>query len=329
MLDNPCNDADILLSIVELNKQKLNILLQMQKEEEINGVDSSNYIQLIDIYTLICDVLHKKLIGLSPEKRQKLLSIMEDFNRNKFVTDHILQVTNLPEQKLVLVRTISDLGSSFFHLYPNHNNNRLSYLQKFFEQLGVVVKKDNSESELINTDLVNEYMVSDYSNMLLQVIEERISKTKDLEEKKQLLGLKYHCIFLLEALEYRMLITNFSLSNYPHLIDAITVETAGITIQEYLNEFDLIISSSLENMVEKYAYKIMQTKRSLNLVSKIYLQVFSSLLTDKDLLECLKTEKSFLIGLEDEVVKKIIEMNQILDQGEKADYSYQRKYPNI
>lgn len=329
MLETECKDIDILLSIVELNKQKLNILSQMQKEEEINGVDSSNYIQLTDIYALICNVLHKKLIALSPEKKQRLLSIIRDFNENQIITDHILQITSLSEQKLVLVRTIYDLGSSFISLYPNHNNSRLSYIRKFFEQLGIVIEEDYPTVEPINANLVNEYMVSDYSNVLFQVIEERIDKTQDLEERKQLLSLKYHCVFLLEALEYRMLITHFSLSNHPHLIDAITIETAGITIQKYLHEFDRIISSALENMIKQYTYKIIVDKESLDLDSKIYLQAFSGLLTDKELLESLKMDIQTFAGQEEGVVDKIIEMKEILDQGEKADYSYQRKYPNI
>lgn len=284
------NRVDFLLSLVELNKIKLDTLNKMAYYEYKNLKDSKDYIDLIELYKITCSVINNKLKKKTYEEKIELRNDLLRLNNSVGEEINFVLLLDYVEDKdLVLKRTLVDLNTDILRLYHDTEEKSVQNISFVLELLGFNVIDDNPKK--INADLVNSCMVSDFTNVLLMQIEKYSELTSDTEEYYyQLSSMKNHLIFLTPNIENRMLITNFAVPNEPLLSDKLTIETTNLTVDEYLKKFDIVMINWLEKLLNYCFYKVLEKNKKISLSDAVFIETLSNCINDKECLSYLLTE---------------------------------------
>ena len=164
MNKNKESKAEKLMSIIELNKAKNGILKEIKDLDMFGKINSRECNQLIELYKYTCSMYNKKMYNLSKKKKMDLLILIKDLIPDFINNKSILSMINLENQKLVISKTLIDLGGVEFHLYNKENPNRINLMQHIMNILNI--ENNDIEEVSVNEEVVNNYMVSDFLNML-------------------------------------------------------------------------------------------------------------------------------------------------------------------
>ena len=325
------SNGEKLLDLVEMNKAKLNILSKM-RELEVNGdADSKEYRDLIIVYEAAASIYKKKVIKLTDDEKNELNSTLYQLNENKIGDCDLEQLLNLDDKRLALWRTLLDLNCSLLCLYEK-NENRTSNIKKSI--LTMLGYESAEEKTQINAQAINDFMVSDYINSLYNTIDREYQDTFSCIDKNLLLKWKYNLIYISDDIENRALMTRFSIPKYPRLVNELTIETAGISATDYLNEFDKIITEMLENVIVIMIKQIVKDEKHKADVFKIIMfYALIDLLCDKEVCESLIIQLDDMnITLSDKMRMNLDSINYYLQQAQSDkpdDYKRLRKNKTI
>ena len=317
-------NIDKLLSLIELTKSKYKLIEELITAEYSLGINSSDYIKLINSYKLVCEVYNKKLKELSEIEKQELIEKLKLINPNIFKKLDIEKLLVKDSKYLILKRVLSDLDNeSLLNIYFDKKTSD-NFVSKIYTILGITTSTDNDS----NLNIINEYMNQDFINTFIYTCEENYKNETINEFKIELLVYKYRLIFLSSFVEQRMIITNFSIPNNSiKLVDKISIETTGMTLENYINEFDL----SLVTLIEKNIQKILFTPEIGNFYFKIfYLEVLFKLLNNKEYCEIFELELKEYIEEILDVTKKeqAIEIIKSIDKTKKDNIN-NKKIDNL
>lgn len=317
-------NADILLSIVDLNRSKAHLLEQMRNLELANQSEK-DLAQLIDAYKLICSTIHQKLKRIDLRRKEELGSVLRDLNQSLLRGNMNLEVdlcTMLEgsEHERIIFRTLFDLwnGEIPLQFYESSGKIENDFIQ-MLSCLGIQVEEKNMPSEDVKT--INQYMIADYIQMIYFIIESNLHQLElSLKTKKELLQLKYNAIFLFDVIEERQLLTRFSPPMEPALTDQTSIETTGISLNTYLTKLD---ETLLDLLVEALSNLYKKLNTSLSIMDKIRLQSGFALIYNKESLSLLnKCIHSF-------DKQERLEIRNAIQTFGSGEYQYQRTYPKI
>lgn len=302
-------DIDILLSLIELTKSKYKILEKMLVLEFYNDTNKNNYIELLNSYKLVCEVYNKKLRQLSEMEKLNLIEKIKLINPDLFQKMDIDKLLVMNSKYLVLIRILSDLtNESLLNIYDDKTSTN-DLIAKFYNMLGVELPK----KENFNIEIVNDYMSQDLINIFFYICEHNYKEENIDDFKMELLGYKYHLILLSSSIERRMLMTNFLIPNTVKLVDKISIETTGITLEEYIKEFD----SSLVSLIGKTIKKALFTTETESFyLIKVFLETLFSLLNNKEYCDIYELELKTCIDelLSDVQIEKAKEIIEVLNK---------------
>lgn len=331
-MENKKTVADKFISINQLNRQKLNVLLKMLELEEIGKIDSPEYIKYIEIFELICSIQNKNLGKIGLEEKEEIKEIIKELNPTMFNRMKLETLFQSNNDFLILKRTLIDLNLPFLVLYYPGKTQPMQLTNYLHQLIGLFTPEEKLETT-VNKELVNEYMTSDFMNVFYNTIENLSnSDTTNEEQRKQLLTWKYKSIFLSSDLERRALMTKFLIPNYPNLVNDITIETTGIKAKEYIDSLDNIIFGLIDSIITDILNKEKEKEeinKIFDLFSVVLLITLITLLNDKELCN------SFMISYQPETktsMKNTVDMiNKILKEAQDSNSNYQkqRKYPTI
>ena len=324
-------NVDILLSIVDLNRSKAHLLERMRKLE-LADQTKKELIQLIDAYELICSTINQKLKRIDLKKREELhhilLSLNESFFQNNMDSEiDLCAMLTSSEHEKIIFRTFLDLvnGEIPLQFYESSQKNNFVQMFGFF---GIQLEQQNIPKE--DSKTINQYMIMDYIRMIYFVIESNLRQLDvSPKTKEELMQLKYNAIFMFDVIEERQLMTRFSPSNEPALIDRVSIEATGISLEKYLKKLDETLIDLLIEFFSALNEKLENENINLSIVDKIRLQSCVALLYNK---------KRILSPLSDFHIEEakneqqrlfIQEFKDAVQTFSGSEYQYQRKYPRF
>lgn len=316
--------ADNILSLIELNKKKQNILNQMKKLEYHHKENTSEFIDLITVYEIICATINKKLLSINEKEKNELMEIITSFNEKKEITS-FQKLIEYGSQEIVIKRTIVDLGAKLLILFKNDNrkNNMINQIYNFF---GIY---EDEEKQELNEELINDFMVSDFNNTILSNVLKRLENTTKISERKQLLDFKYNLLFLSPNLEERALRNKFLIQTKPSLVSEISIETTGLTSTYYLDYIDSLMANWLDLTIQSVLNKLVMNKNTkLELIDLIFIESYIDLLTDKEICDVISL--GYLENTNENLKETIDIINEkLMNANTTTDQEKIRKYPTI
>ena len=301
-------NADILLSIVDLNRSKAHLLEQMRNLELANQTE--NLAQLIDVYELICGTINQKLKRIDFRRKVELSNVLVDLNQSLCESNMAFEVDLCAmlkgsEHERIIFRTLFDLwnGEIPLEFYESFGRIENDFIQ-MLSHLGIQIEEETMPYEDVKT--INQYIQTIYF-----VIESNLRQPGlSPKVKKELLQLKYNAIFLFDVIEERQLMIRFSPSKEPALTDQTSIETTGISLKKYLKHLD----NTMMVLLNEACSKFNNEDTNLNMLDKIRLQSCVVLLSNK---------KTVLNVLHDSSIWDTIQTFS------SDEYQYQRKYLKI
>ena len=326
------NLGERLVTLIELNKAKYELLFIIKDYELNNKNENKEYYQMMDLYKYTCSLYNKKLTNIDYVERLRMIDFFKSLNPKFSAGSNIFNMLLFDEKKIIYSKTLLDLGAIEFHLY-NPNSNKVNIVDHVLSILNAKDEDEEEEEDTVNEEMVDNYMVSDFLNMLYKCVQDEITTTTDINDRKDLINFKYNIIFLFEVIETRNVLTNFSVPEYPNMACEIEVETTGISFEDYLDRFDSVLSTVLENNINAVLSNLaIGYYKDVDVLNKVYIKNVARLLCDKELLESVNlnvtnVKKEYLEAVShgQEVIKDILlEIGNEVDQLPKY-----RKYRNI
>ncbi len=321
-------NADILLSIVDLNRSKAHLLEQMRNLELANQTE--NLAQLIDVYELICSTINQKLKRINLNKKVELSNVLGDLNQSLCESNMAFEVDLCAmlkgsEHERIIFRTLFDLwnGEIPLEFYESFGRIENDFIQ-MLSHLGIQIEEETMPYEDVKT--INQYMITDYIQTIYFVIESNLRQSGlSPKVKKELLQLKYNAIFLFDVIEERQLMIRFSPSKEPALTDQTSIETTGISFKKYLEYLD----TTMIVLLKEAFSKINKKDINLDILDKIRLQSSVALLSNKRvILNILHDTSTYHTSNEQEMLF-MQEIRNTIQTFSDTEYQYQRKYPKI
>ena len=302
---------DNMLEIIRINDNKKNILNNMLKLELEDKTDSLEYINYIDFYKRLSSNLINTINKL--DTRERLIIGREICRLNPIIYQPINlkdTITNT-DKFIVLKKTLVDLGSNFMILYQDDEEELLKK-ERVREEMEYCYSmygySPDIEETLIDSDLVNHYMVSDFTNVLYSQINNTLNNEISKDKKLELLKLKYNTIFLVPNIESRALQTSFLIPNTPRLTDKHSIIDTGIVYKDYVNKLDSVMVKYLEDSIN-----ISNPNDTIDL---IFIKTYASILNDTELFD--------LIQIDNNTINDVLKQSRILSKNNSILRSYNR-----
>ncbi len=324
------NQIDTFLFCLELNRKKEIVLNQMKELEFHCLEETEDYQKWIFSYQTICYLYQKKILEISDPN--ELLTNLKDLNSHLFQPFSFAGI--FLEENAPLKRTLFDVQNiPLLKLYSP--TNKMISKSPVFAFLSSVFHFDITElvssEEELSTDLLNAYMNHDFWNFCLFHIQKKLQKEDDSKHREELLTWKYQLILLSKEIEERMLQTNFSLPDTVNFIDAVSIRTTGIDVEEYLK----LLDGTCITLIEGFMNICMnQTMPNTNLfLYQTLLSCLSELLNDKEYCDLLQDELKEKFSLPDDhpFIELVESINHILEQSKKQQKNTKenRQYSKI
>lgn len=313
-----------LMSLIEINKAKYNTLKQLRDIELDKSIYDKEYINMVNMYEMICRTHKMKVASIEEEERIDFSNIIQDFNDLASHSIYIDRILACNEKELAILKTLIDLNSLVFQLYVPRKNERSNKINNIFNYFGLNEEKTGIQE---NVDLINDFMVSDLTSTIMDVLQKEIDNSDSYTKRKQLLEWKYNVLFMFNNVESRFLMTKFSLPEHPKLISDVVIKTAGISEREYLDKLNIPMTGSLESLIKSTVADIYNNGSKLTLLNEIFIKTYINLLSDKEICDSLYINTNLLPGDMDEYQLEEIEKinNIILLTAERADKKDYRK----
>ncbi len=310
------NQIDTFLSCLELNRKKEKVLNQMKELEFSCLEETEAYQKWIFSYQTICYLYQKKLLEIS--NPNELLTNFKDLNPHLFQPFSFAGI--FLEENATLKKTLLDVQNiPLLQLYSPAN--KMIFKSPVFAFLSSVFHFDVAElvssEEELSTDLLNAYMNHDFWNFCFFHIQKELQKEKDFKHREELLTWKYQLILLSKEIETRMLQTNFSLPDTVNFLDEISIQTAGIDVEEYLKLLDGTCITLIEQLMNICMNPTMPTDHLF--LYQTLLSCLSELLNDKEYCDLLQDElkEKFLFPHDHPLVELGESINHIFEQSKK------------
>ena len=284
---------DKMLEIIEINKNKKEILNNMA-DLELNGMSETNeYINLINLYKRLASNLIKIIREIDINDSLIITRTISRINPvlyQSITFDDILD--KVDDQYLNFKRLFIDLGSKLLILYKEDAQDQLKKEIAYVCALFGIDVSDEDEIE-VDTELINDYMTSDFTNVLYSEIVKLLNFANiSLENKKELLKLKYNLIYLAPNIESRAIETAFSIPDVPRLTDINKIIDTGIDYSEYLNKLDGIMIELLDFLVNNCLHMSNMNNKSLELIDLVFIKTYASTLNNSELLDLISLDKT-------------------------------------
>lgn len=314
-----------MLEIIKINEKKKSIL-DLMKDLELNDqLNTEEYYNYADLYKRICrdynNILNVTDEDECNEIRNSIL-ILNPILTRQLPFSSIIESDN--KKYLTLKRINVDLGAKLIRLY---NNQEESALKNAFSMLGIEIDIETEND--VDTDLTNECMASDFSNVLYTELVKSIDNTTSKEQKEKLLKMKYNLIYFSPFIERRALLTSFDIPKYPHLVNSEIIYETGLNYDQYNGEFDGIMLNWLEALIKKCIFDHNFNEGTIDLTDLVFLKTFAACLDDSELLDCICVEGNNACSTK--CLEAIDIINDTLDQcklDSMKNKTY-RKYNNI
>lgn len=137
-------------------------------------------------------------------------------------------------------------------------------------------------------------------------------------------------IFLFRSLEFRALLTKFSIPEYPHFTSDVEIRTTGLTEEEYKTYLDQQITGLLQFSLFKILTDICNPNhKKIDLLDLVTLKSLCCLLYDKNI--CNYFTPDYTEKAKEETKRGVDIVKQILIDAQKPEQNYQknRKYYTI
>lgn len=327
-----------LFSLIDFSKSKFELLNKMS-QLELNNIDSEEYVELLNYYRLVCETYNKKLNSISDSDKIELYEKMSSINPKIFMVMPFEKLIELDEQYILLNRIKIDLtNGDIIKIYNSNKNNNGAIInvnngtiENFLHRmLGIKEDTEEKEESSYNSSLINSYMCYDFINAFFSVINKVYKKTDSFELKEELSILRNKLLVLSSDLEERVLMTNFIVPQHLKLVNKISIETSGMSLDEYFKTFDSFITNYIEQI---FLENLKRNNRNFR-IDSILIETLSLLLNDKEYIEILELELNSnldsLIGSEQR--RKNIEMLLnilIKNKVNKVNNHKTRKYTKI
>ena len=283
---------DNMLEIIRINNNKISILNRMLELEKNNKLDSSEYINFVDLYKRVSSNLVKIKDNLDIKERLIIARTMCRLNPIMCETITFKEtISNKDDHFLVFKKTLIDLGSELMILYQEDRRElikkELAYVYSLF---GV---SSGIEEPKIDSELVNHYMVCDYTNSLYSQINNLLNnETLEQKDKDKLLKLKYNTIFFAPNIETRAIQTAFLIPNNPRLTDQNAIVDTGMDYYDYINKLDSVMIELLEDTINNSLHYSNLNNTNNNLIDLLFMKAYASLLNDTELLDLIQLDKT-------------------------------------
>ena len=315
------NNAELLIDLIQFNKKKIKLLDKIS-ELEAKGIHDKEELDVINSYDVLYWFYNKYLTSINMTKREELLKLLLLINPKFNTTCDIMSIIVDSEDDIAYRKTISDLGATLLNLYTS-DNKKESLQNQILKMMGYSIQIDTNE----NVPKINEYMVEDFSNMMLSVIEEDLKIITDTNAREALTKLKYNLIFIFDELEYRTTRDKFLSSNRINLTDEMTINTIGLTKDSYLNKCDKVFSAWLEQHILISVDRVYKNNLpTLAYPDHILIRTLANLINDKELCNCLILEPTD--QMQENIRKATIMINNNLIKSYDVD-SYSRNYIKV
>ena len=284
---------DKMLEIIEINKNKKEILNNMA-DLELNGMSETNeYINLINLYKRLASNLIKIIREIDINDSliiTRTISRLNPVLYQAITFDDILDKAD--DQYLSFKKLFVDLGAKLLVLYKEDAQDQLKKEIAYVCALFGIDVSDEDEIE-VDTELINDYMTSDFTNVLYSEIVKLLNFANiSLENKKELLKLKYNLIYLAPNIESRAIETAFSIPDVPRLTDINKIIDTGIDYSEYLNKLDGIMIELLDFLVNNCLHMSNMNNKSLELIDLVFIKTYASTLNNSELLDLISLDKT-------------------------------------
>jgi len=279
-----------MLKIIKLNKCKKHLLNDMAILELENKDNSDDYISLINLYKRVSSDLDKVIPELDTKEKLIITRVISRLNPVLYQPITLNDsLTNTDDQILIFKKTFIDLGSPLMVLYNDKEEMLKNQLIYAYSTLGIDITI--SEEEKIDSELVNYYMTSDFTNVLYSEVSNICNFggfTKKF--KRELLKLKYNLIYLAPNLEKRALKTAFSIPDVPSLTDCDAIIDTGINYKKYLSELDGIMIDLLDHSINACLHESDMNVTPIDLINLLFIKTYAALISDTELLDCITIE---------------------------------------
>ena len=278
---------DKTLDIIELNKKKKELLNEIANLDFLCMKQTEDYYNYADLYKKTSSLYKSKIDNISFEEKVEIEKYILDLNPifgNPISFSHTISSTN--EQYITFRKMFIDFGTKLLQLYVNKPKAPLEYV---FSLLGINI--DSSSINVgIDEELVNDCMVSDFTNVLYSEINQFLDCNLSSENREMLTRLKYNVIYLAPDVEKRALLTGFDIPKNPHLVDRDTIYETGLSYQEYVTGLDMVMVNWLEALIDNCLHHSDLNYIPIDLLNLVFIKAFGSTLDDYELLDCLKAD---------------------------------------
>lgn len=291
------NNMDTLLSLVELNKVKYNILTKMKNLELKNGINTKEFKELINNYKLTSSFYNKKLLNINEDDKMELINIIALLNSDKDTSNsnyNYADLLNSDDKILVLRKTTLDLGHSLLLIY-----NKLE-LPGF---LGYLFDQQTSE---VDSEMINKLMVSQFNHELISSINDAINTLQFNNE--ELMLWKYNLIFLYKEIEERVVNNDFIILKDINYVNINYVSNYGLSKEEYIDNADVNFAEWLSKLIISTVRKAQKDKNlDINLIDILFIDTLANLITDKDV------HRGLLMVVDEEAPDNLVKTVKIID----------------
>lgn len=318
---------DKMLKMLELNQRKKGILDTMASIELEKGIDNEDYHSFISLYKRVYNELNDMIEMLDDKEkiliRNNITTSNKEINRPIIFSDAAIKKD---DKYLEYRRILTDLGSKFLIIYNDSINDIAK--NQILNALAIYgIELDLEEENVIDGEQVNNYMCSDFDNVLYTETIKLLEKNYITSiQKKELIRIKYNLLFLSPNLEKRALETSFYISSIPKLASVDLIYESGIRYTDYLSYLDAIMSDLLEKRIKTQMLFSKVYGTSIALGDLIILKAYASILNDPELLDCITVGDNTLYNLGYANTRCIIE-NALKDSKSNAKNNAKiRKY---
>jgi len=297
-----------ILDLLSINKNKIGILNKMLELELDGKKDSQDYVNFVNLYKRVNSSLTEKINTFNYDKETMVHDIFRyDSRLAKEVS--LGEIISSDEVKLLsLKKSMTDFGLPFLELYAKSN----------------VVKYDdiNIESENeVNANLINHYMVSDFTNLLFYEIQECIrSNELSLENKKELLKYKYNLIFLVPNLEIAAIKSNFEMFEEPKVANKQSIINAGMNYDDYTSYLDNALYEKLSFTVYKALFDAIKYDIYISPIDILIVRACALKINNIELLNKLDVGQTDIEGVCSDVANIIINVIEECKSVKAASY---------
>ncbi len=279
-------------TLLEKESQILNInsckkeLLQQMLELEYNGlIDSEEYSTNFNFYMKLTSMLLEEVDSLDEKEKLMIISHLRRLNKETLKVVSLKDLISKKSDEFVIAqRTILDLGAELEQLYTENRKEKLKReLVRVCSTYDIAM---DMEKDLCVPDeeLVNHYMVCDYTNVVYSQINELLNSDiiSDLG-RFHLLKMKYNLIFIAPNIETRAIESAFYISDNPRLVDRHYIYDSGIKFGDYLSKLDNVMITNLEKELYSSLHIKHMNGGPISLADLVFIKTYASILSDTEL----------------------------------------------